>query len=33
VEIFTGKSFTTREEAEEAGIEMGINWIDSWKDL
>ena len=33
VEIFTGKSFTTREEAEKAGIEMGINWIDSWKDL
>ncbi len=33
VEIFTGKSFMTREEAEKAGIEIGTNWIDSWKDL
>jgi hypothetical protein len=33
VELFTGKSFTTREEAEEAGMKMGIKWIDSWKDL
>lgn len=33
VELFTGKSFMTREEAEEAGMKMGIKWIDSWKDL
>ncbi len=33
VELFTGKSFMTREEAEAAGMEMGIKWIDSWKDL
>ncbi len=33
VELFTGRSFVTRQEAEEAGMEMGIKWIDSWKDL
>jgi len=33
VEIFTGKSFLTRNEAREAGVEMAIKWIDSWKDL
>ncbi len=33
VELFTGQSFMTREEAETAGREMGIKWIDSWKDL
>ena len=33
VELFTGKSFVTREEAEEAGMEMGIKWTDSWIDL
>ena len=33
VEIFTGKSFLTRNEAQEAGVEMAVNWIDSWKDL
>jgi hypothetical protein len=33
VELFTGKSFVIREEAKEAGMKMGIKWIDSWKDL
>ncbi len=33
VGIFTGKSFATREEAEKAGEEIGIKWINSWKDL
>lgn len=33
VELFTGKSFMTRKEAEKAGLEMGIKWIDSWKDF
>ncbi len=33
VELYTGRLFMTREEAEEAGMEMGIKWIDSWKDL
>jgi hypothetical protein len=31
VEIFTGKSFMTRDQAQKAGMKMGINWIDSWK--
>ena len=33
VEILTGKSFTTRNEAQKAGVEMGTKWIDSWKDV
>ena len=33
VELFTGKSFMTRKEAVQAGLEMGIKWIDSWEDL
>ncbi len=33
VDLLTGKSFMTKEEAELAGMEMAIKWIDSWKDL
>ena len=31
VELFTEKFFMTGEEAEKAGEEMGIKWIDCWK--